>query len=197
MDVAFSSPFLERVRAAVRMRHYSIRTEQAYLHWVRRFILFHQRRHPEQMGEAEVAAFLSDLALRGRVAPATQNQALNALAFLYRAVLDRPLAEIGGIVRARRRERLPVVLTTDEVGRLLSHLSGDIWLVACLQYGSGLRLLESVRLRIKDLALGVLHPLGAGPPCSASSRAFRRLSSSTGHNAFSATSCSAAASQRR
>ena len=151
MDVASSSPFLERVRTAIRVRHDSIRTEQAYLQWVRRFIVFHDRRHPQTLGETEVAAFLSDLAVQREVSPATQNQALNAIVFLYKAVLDRPLGELAGIVRAKPRERLPVVLTVDEVGRLLSHLPGRIWLVACLQDGSGLRLLESVRLRVKDL----------------------------------------------
>lgn len=100
------SPFLERVRAAIRVRHYSLRTEQAYLHWVRRFIVFHGRRDPERLGETEVAAFLSRLAVRREVAPATQNQALNALVFVDRAVLDRPLGETGGIVRAKRCERL-------------------------------------------------------------------------------------------
>ena len=128
MDVASSSPFLERVRAAIRVRHYSIRTEQAYLQWVRRFIVFHDRRHPQTLGETEVAALLSDLAVQREVSPATQNQALNAIVFLYKAVLDRPLGELAGIVRAKPRERLPVVLTVDEVGRLLSHLPGRIWL---------------------------------------------------------------------
>lgn len=148
------SPFLERVRSAIRVRHYSIRTEQAYLDWTRRFIHFHGRRHPERMGEAEVAAFLGHLAVVRKVAPATQNQALNALVFLYSAVLDRPLAELGGVVRAKLRERLPVVLTVDEIGRVLGGLPGRIWLVGCLQYGSGLRLLECVRLRVKDLDFG-------------------------------------------
>ncbi len=151
MDVASASPFLERVRAAVRVRHYSIRTEQAYLYWVRRYINFHQLRHPEHMAEREVAAFLSDLALRGQVAPATQNQALNALVFLYDAVLEKPLAELGGVVRAKAKLHLPVVLSLDEVSRVLSLLPERVWLVACLQYGSGLRLMESVRLRVKDL----------------------------------------------
>lgn len=149
--MASSSPFLERVRAAIRVRRYSIRTEQAYLHWVRRFIVFNDRRHPDSLGEAEVAAFLSHLAVDCAVAPATQNQALNAIVFLYNAVLDRPLGDVAGIVRAKQRERLPVVLTVEEVGRLISQITSQIWLVACLQYGSGLRLLESVRLRVKDL----------------------------------------------
>ncbi|MFB4203986.1 IS91 family transposase [wastewater metagenome] len=146
-----SSPFLDRVRAAIRVRHYSIRTEEAYLGWIRRFILYHDKRHPQDMGAAEVAAFLTDLATTGSVAAATQNQALNALVFLYDKVLEQPLGEIGDLVRAKPSRKLPVVLTPDEVGRVLRGLSGVHWLIACLQYGSGLRLMESVRLRVKDL----------------------------------------------
>jgi len=146
-----SSRLLDRVREAIRVRHYSIRTEHTYVDWIRRFVLFHEKRHPSQMGECEVARFLTHLAVSEHVAPATQNQALNALVFLYRAVLNRPLEEIHGVVRAKRQQRLPVVLTTDEVAGILRELTGVCWLVACLQYGSGLRLLESVRLRIKDL----------------------------------------------
>ena len=149
--MALSSPFLERVRAAVRVRHYSIRTETAYIFWARRFILFHGRRHPDTLNEADVAAFLSDLATNRQVAPATQNQALNALVFLYEVVLERPLQPMVGIVRAKPRERLPVVLSIDEVAQVLTRLPERIWLVACLQYGSGLRLMESVRVRVKDL----------------------------------------------
>jgi len=145
------SPFLRSVRESIRVRHYSIRTEEAYVQWVKRFILFHGKRHPAQMGEAEVSAFLTHLAVEGQVAAATQNQALNALVFLYRNVLDRPLGEFAGIVRAKRPPRVPVVLTLAEVSRILRALKGVYWLIACLQYGSGLRLLESVRLRVKDL----------------------------------------------
>lgn len=148
------SPLLEEIRAAIRVRHYSIRTEQAYIDWVRRFILFHGKRHPREMAEREVAAFLTHLAVDRKVAPATQNLALNALVFLYRHVLERPLGEISGIVRASRPPKLPMVLTPEEVGRVLAGLSGTPWLVACLQYGSGLRLMESVRLRVKDLDFG-------------------------------------------
>jgi len=148
------SPFLDEVRSAIRVRHYSIRTEQAYLDWIRRFIVFHRKRHPRDMGEPEVAAFLTHLAVERQVAPATQNLALNALVFLYRHVLERPLGEIPGIVRASRPPKLPVVLSPAEVGRILAGLSGTPWLVACLQYGSGLRLMESVRLRVKDLDFG-------------------------------------------
>ena len=142
---------LDQVREAIRVRHYSIRTEKTYVDWVRRFILFHGKKHPARMGEHEVARFLTHLAVDERVAPATQNQALNALVFLYRVVLEKPLNQIHGVVRAKRQQRLPTVLTSGEVARILSGLSGTNWLIACLQYGSGLRLLESVRLRVKDL----------------------------------------------
>jgi len=145
------SPFLEEVRSSIRVRHYSVRTEDAYISWIRRFILFHGKRHPREMGEEEVGAFLSHLAVEGNVAACTQNQALNALVFLYKAVLERPLQEIGGVVRAKKPQKLPVVLTPQEVSEVLRHLQGTHWLVGCLLYGSGLRLLESVRLRVKDL----------------------------------------------
>lgn len=145
------SPFLEQVRDAIRVRHYSIRTEQAYVDWIRRYILFHAKRHPKAMGAAEVGAFLTHLAVERDVSSSTQNQALNALVFLYDKVLEQPLGEVHGVVRAARKPRLPAVLTREEVARVLTGLVGPIWLVACLQYGSGLRLLESVRLRVKDL----------------------------------------------
>lgn len=146
-----TSPFLESVRTAIRVRHYSIRTEEAYLMWVKRFILFHGKRHPSNMGGKEVGAFLSHLAVNQSVAAATQNQALNALVFMYDKVLEQPLGDVHGVVRAVRKPKIPVVLTTEEVARVLGRLSGTYWLVACLQYGSGLRLLESCRLRVKDL----------------------------------------------
>jgi len=145
------SPFLQRVRAAIRVRHYSIRTEKAYVRWIVRFIRFHRYRHPEDMAEPEVVAFLSYLATQRNVAAATQNQAFNALVFLYKAVLDRPLGDLGGLVRAKQPQRLPTVLTAEEVGRVLRCLDGHHWLPACLMYGSGLRLMESMRLRVKDL----------------------------------------------
>jgi integron integrase len=144
------SPFLDSVREAVRVRHYSYRTEQAYVHWVRRFILFHGRRHPRELGETEVAAFLSDLAVRRKVAASTQNQALSALVFLYKAVLGRPLGEVTGVVRAKRPRRLPTVLSRGEVGALLGQMRGTTWLVCGLLYGSGLRLREALSLRVKD-----------------------------------------------
>ena len=146
-----TSPFLRRVREAIRVRHLSIRTEQAYVQWIKRFILFHDKRHPAEMGEAEVAAFLTHLAVVGDVASSTQNQALNALVFLYDKVLGRALGDCVGIVRAKRPQRVPSVLTPAQVARILGHLNGVYWLIGCLQYGSGLRLLESIRLRVKDL----------------------------------------------
>ena len=145
------SPLLQEVINKIRVLHYSRRTEDTYLHWIRRFIFFHKKRHPNEMGEKEVGQFLTDLAVHRNVAASTQNIALNALVFLYRHVLDRPLNEIHGVVRAKKPQRLPVVLTTQEVAKVLSNLSGLYWLVACLQYGSGLRLIESVRLRVQDL----------------------------------------------
>jgi integron integrase len=145
------SPFLDQVRAAIRVRHYSIRTEKSYIDWIVRFIRFHRLRHPAEMGAVEVGAFLTHLATELLVAANTQNQALNALNFLYRAVLDRPLGRLQGVVRAKRPDHLPVVLTTDEVAQLLRRIDGAHWLPACLMYGSGLRLMEAVRLRVKDL----------------------------------------------
>ncbi len=144
---------LERVRAALRTRHYSLRTEEAYVGWIRRFVVFHDKRHPDEMGEAEIGAFLSSLATQGRVAASTQNQALSALLFLYRNVLDKPFPEMSTLIRARRPARLPVVLTREEVRRILARLRGEPRLVATLLYGSGLRLMEALRLRVKDLDL--------------------------------------------
>ena len=145
------SPFLDSVREVIRLRHMSRATEKAYVAWAVRFIRFHGLRHPREMGEAEVRVFLSWLAVERRVAAATQNQALNALVFLYRDVVERPLGDIGDAVRAPRTRRLPVVLSSDEVPRVLARLDGVHWLVAALLYGSGLRLMEAMRLRVKDL----------------------------------------------
>jgi integron integrase len=144
---------LDRVRAAIRLRHYSPRTEKAYAGWIRRFILFHGKRHPSEMGEAEISRFLSHLAVARKVSASTQNQALSALLFLYRDVLGRELPWMDGIVRAKRPLRLPVVLTRDEVAALLRGMSGVEHLMASLLYGGGLRLLECCRLRVKDLDL--------------------------------------------
>ncbi|MCO6411883.1 MAG: integron integrase [Thiogranum sp.] len=146
-----TSPFLDRVRNAIRVRHYSVRTEQAYVGWIKRFILFHGKRHPSEMGETEVAAFLTHLAVGCHVAANTQNQALNALVFLYRQVLGKPLGDIVGATRARKPKKLPVVLSRSEVTRLLRNLDGAHWLAACLLYGSGLRLMECLCLRVRDL----------------------------------------------
>ncbi|WP_456405408.1 integron integrase [Thiolapillus sp.] len=148
----YASPFLQQIARAIRVRHYSIRTEEAYVSWAKRFILFHNKKHPADMGEQEVAGFLNHLAVERNVAANTQNQALNALVFMYKEVLGKPLnPEIQGLVRAKRPKRLPVVLSRDEVAGLISQLSGTSWLVACLLYGSGLRLIEAVRLRVMDL----------------------------------------------
>ena len=146
--------FLDRVRWHLRVKRYSIRTEKAYVDWIRRFILFHGKRHPETMGEPEIAAFLSHLAVEGRVAASTQNQALSALLFLYQQVLDRKLDFIPGVERVRRPPKLPVVFTRSEARAILAHLKGDYRLMAHLLYGSGLRLLECLRLRVKDIDFG-------------------------------------------
>lgn len=145
------SPLLDQVRAALRVKHYSVRTEHTYIHWIKRFIYFNDLCHPERMGEKEVADFLTHLAVEGKVSAGTQNQALNSLVFLYKHVLERPLGDITGAVRAKRPQRIPVVLTQAEVRALLKQLNGLPWLIACLLYGSGLRLMEAVRLRVKDL----------------------------------------------
>jgi len=139
------------VRAAIRLRHFSPRTEKAYVAWVRRFILFHDKRHPEMMGVAEIERFLSSLASAGRVSASTQNQALSALLFLYKDVLRREMGWVGDITRAKVTKRLPVVMTRHEVRHVLDHLDGVPKLMATLLYGSGLRLLECARLRVKDL----------------------------------------------
>ncbi len=151
-----NSPFLEEVRQLMRVQHYAIRTELSYIDWIKRFILFHDKRHPSGMGETEVAAFLTHLSVDRNVAPATQGQALNALVFLYRKVLNRPLDEMHGIVRSKKKSKIPVVLTQLEVASLLSNLEGVHWLAGCLLYGSGLRLMECIRLRVKDVDFGRL-----------------------------------------
>jgi integron integrase len=151
--VAQPPRLLDRLRTELRVRHYSPRTEEAYVHWVRRYVVFHGKRHPDALGEAEIASFLSHLACAERVAAATQNQALNALVFLYRFVLARPVGELAGLVRAQRPRRLPVVLTRAEVQAVLARLEGEHALVGGLLYGAGLRLLECLTLRVKDLDL--------------------------------------------
>lgn len=148
---AQSPRLLDRVREHIRLKHYSYRTEQQHVGWIRRFILFHGERHPSAMGAPEVEAFLSDLAVRGRVAAATQAQALAALLFLYKQVLGVELPWLDNIVRATQPKRLPVVLTPEEARAVIARLKGQYWLIGNLLYGSGLRLLEALRLRIKDL----------------------------------------------
>lgn len=142
---------LDRVRAACRLRHYSPRTEEAYLHWIVRYIKFHNLRHPSAMAAAEINQFLTHLAVEGHVSASTQNQAFSALLFLYQKVLEIDPGRIGGVVRAQRPKRLPVVLSPEEVQRVLAQLEGVYRLIALLQYGAGLRLLECLQLRIKDL----------------------------------------------
>ena len=142
---------LDQVRDAIRTRHYSYRTEEAYAGWIKRFILFHHKRHPAEMGAPEVSAFLSSLATAAHVSASTQNQALNALLFLYRAVLGGELGWLDGMVRAKRPRRLPVVLTREEVKAILAALRGRDWIMVMLLYGAGLRLLECLALRVKDI----------------------------------------------
>jgi integron integrase len=139
------------VRAVIRTRHYSPHTEEAYVAWIRRYILFHDKRHPREMGTAEIAAFLTHLAVKAHVAASRQNQALSALLFLYRHVLHQPLDPSIDAVRAQRPKRLPTVLTPAEVRRVLEALSGTPRLMSMLLYGSGLRLQECVSLRVKDI----------------------------------------------
>ena len=143
---------LDRVRDAIRLKHYSIRTEQAYVAWIRRFILYHRKKHPMDMGENEIRDFLTHLAVKGKVAASTQNQALNAIVFLYKQVLQRELGDFSQAVRAKRPIRKLVVLTPGEVNLLLKCLSHKPYeLMVRLLYGSGLRLIECLRLRVQDL----------------------------------------------
>jgi integrase len=142
---------LDQVRTTIRRKHYSIRTEEAYVDWIKRYILFHQKRHPLEMGEQEVEQFLNYLAVEKDVAAATQNQALSALVFLYREVLNKEIGWMDNLERAKRPERLPVVLTETEMHAILAQLEGRNWLMASLLYGAGLRLMECVRLRVKDI----------------------------------------------
>ncbi|MBZ0105141.1 MAG: integron integrase [Sulfuricella denitrificans] len=144
---------LDQVRGKIRLKHYSLRTEQTYVDWIKRYILFHGKHHPDDMGAAEVEAFLTHLAVVGKVAASTQNQAKSALLFLYREVLGVDLPWLGNVERAKSPKRLPVVLTRDEVQAVLSRLEGAHWLIASLLYGSGLRIMEGVRLRVKDVEL--------------------------------------------
>jgi integron integrase len=145
------SPFLEHVRSVLRLRHYSYRTEQAYVYWIKYFIRYNDRQHPSELGTPAVKRFLTHLAVNRNVSAAKQNQALNALNFLYRRVIESPLGDISGTVRAKRPQRLPVVLSREETARVLEQVAPAYSLIARLIYGSGLRLMESLRLRIKDV----------------------------------------------
>ncbi|MEZ5581927.1 MAG: integron integrase [Candidatus Competibacteraceae bacterium] len=142
---------LDQVRAKIRLKHYSIRTEQAYVDRIRRFVLFHDKRHPTEMGVTEVEAFLTHLAVRGKVAASTQNQARSALLFLYKEVLGQELPRLDNVEQAKRPQRLPVVLTHTEVKTVLDRLRGTHRLLASLLYGTGMRLMEGLRLRVKDV----------------------------------------------
>lgn len=150
-DTPHQPKLLERLRIHLRTRHYSIRTEQAYVDWIRRFILFHGKRHPQDMGAAEVEAFLSHLAVDRQVSASTQNQAKAAILYLYKQVLGMELPWLDEVVQARRPRRLPVVLTPTEVRDLLMHTNGVAGLIAQLLYGTGMRLMEALRLRVKDV----------------------------------------------
>ena len=159
---------LDLAREAIRARHYSRRTEETYLQWMKRFILFTGKRHPRELGAAEVTAFLSDLATTRNVAAATQNQALAALLFLYKDVIAEPLPWLDEIVHAKRPVRRPTVLTTSEAHKLMSNLRGMKWLMASLLYGAGLRLRECLTLRVKDVDFGYRQILvrdGKGGKC--------------------------------
>ncbi|MDY0088193.1 MAG: integron integrase [Coriobacteriia bacterium] len=142
---------MDDLREALRSRHYSRRTEQAYCLWVRRYLRFHDMRHPAEMGECEINEFLTHLAVEQHVSSSTQTQALSGLLFLYRHVLGREVDDLGGIIRARKTQRVPVVMTRSEVQDVLAELEGDRWLMAALMYGSGLRLSECLHLRVQDV----------------------------------------------
>ena len=163
-----SSPkpkLLDQVRQAIRARHYSDKTEKAYVHWIKRYIFFHGKRHPAEMAEPEIGRFLSTLATVGHVNASTQNQAFNAILFLYHEILNKKIGLIDGVVRAKRPQRLPVVLTRDEVKRIIDRMSGTPRLMVLLMYGAGLRLMECCRLRVKDIDFsgnGILVRSGKG-----------------------------------
>jgi len=153
MDASQSPRLLDQVRDRIRARHYSLRTEKTYIQWVRRFVRFCGMRHPRELGASDVEGFLTHLAVTAKVSASTQNQALAAILFLYKEVLESPLPWLGSVVRAKQPAHLPVVLTRDEVRRVLSNVSGTPWLVANLLYGTGMRVQECLHLRVKDLEL--------------------------------------------
>jgi len=145
---------LDQFREALRSRHYSRRTEQTYCQWVKRFIYFHKMRHPAEMGEPEINAFLTHLAVRKKVSASTQNQALCSVLFLYRYILNREIGDLGQVIRARKPKRLPVVMTREEVKAVIIRLKDDKKLMVLLMYGTGLRLMECLRLRVQDIDFG-------------------------------------------
>jgi integron integrase len=150
-EIMVASPFMEALHRHMLVRHYSKRTIDSYLYWIRYYIRFHRKRHPQEMGAPEVMAFLTFLAVERTVAVATQKIALNALAFLYNKFLDKPIGELGAFNKSTRQPKLPVVLTRVEVGHLLAKLTGTSWLLASMLYGSGLRRIEAVRLRVNNI----------------------------------------------
>lgn len=150
-DSARAPKLMEQLHQPLRSRHYSRRTEQAYCHWDKRFIYFHNICHPAEMAEPEINAFLTHLAVKERVSASTQNQALSAWLFFYRHVIGREVGDLGEVIRARKSKRLPVIMTREEVKAVLSNLTGDKWLMASLMYGAGLRLMECLRLRVQDI----------------------------------------------
>jgi len=149
-----SPRLLDQVRNVIRCKHYSIRTEQSYVDWIKRYIYFHKKQHPKDMGERQISEFLTHLAVERKVASATQNQALCALVFLYREVLKKEIGEFENLIRAKKPQKLPVVFTREEVRQILLQLSGVTWLMGQIIYGAGLRIMECVRLRVKDVDFG-------------------------------------------
>lgn len=158
MDAAPVTPpppkLLDQVVARLRVKHYSLRTEKTYVDWIKRYIWFHGKRHPQEMGAPEVEAFLSHLAVERSVSASTQNQAKSALLFLYKEVLQIELPWLDKVTQAKAPKRLPVVMTRDEVQSVLARMDGSVWLIASLLYGSGLRIMECLRLRVKDVDFG-------------------------------------------
>jgi len=148
------SPFIDKVREKIRLKHYSIRTEESYVSWIRKYILFHNKQHPSKLGKEHLEQFLTDLAVNKNVAPSTQNQALSALVFMYKQVLEIEPPWVENAVRAKPRKNLPVVLTKVEVQRLLKELRPSFQLIGRLLYGTGMRLMELARLRVKDIDFG-------------------------------------------
>ena len=142
---------LDQVRQAIRTRHYSIRTEEAYVQWIKRFILFHNKRHPEKMGELEINQFLTHLAVKEKVSASTQNQALCSIIFLYKEIIKKEISDLGNIVRAKKPQKLPVVLSPEEVKSIINRLKGVNWIIGNLLYGAGLRQMECLRLRVQDI----------------------------------------------